>query len=525
MDKTRTHITPFLLIVVAYALFAAAYMGMRYSWRAFDGDEARLTRASQIIFEDGALSESQYAYSFGYVYPALNTFLAMMTDQEIETIQLYLQPILVALLVPIAYATFLGLVGQYRVAILAVLLLFLQAEFLFEATRSSHAKMTWMMGLLLLYVLTASFKAGNKSPTVVKWVVLFYLTAYAMIASSFFFSSNYIFALAFAFLGGRLLTLRQKEWLESASRLNRLIFITLSCSILVFLFISYLYPPAFEALRFLRPVQDRLAALFMDLEVANNPYAYVRATWINNGVYLVLTAFSWLVLGLSFLVWLRLSQRMIKGRDRLPANLLLLWLLYAGFATLMVIAVVLDLAGVFAANLQVRLFPNLMVFAIPLTSLGLTDFLSWLRNRSSYFPRLVGMVFAFAILFFSAASTIKTSSEPLLSNQWNFYKVEEGHVMDWIPAHIKSTNIWLGNNNRLQIFKILARAQWEEQGIYAFFSIPAPKNARYYLVTEVSTQQATRMGVPMPDLLGKMRIYDSGEAAIYKTRPKTPYQR
>ncbi len=74
----------------------------------------------------------------------------------LETLQLVLQPFLVVLLVPVAYAAYRTLIGSAPVALLASLLLFLSPEFLFEATRSSHAKVTWLLALTTLFVLVAA---------------------------------------------------------------------------------------------------------------------------------------------------------------------------------------------------------------------------------------------------------------------------------------------------------------------------------------------------------------------------------
>ncbi|MCX7855443.1 MAG: hypothetical protein N2556_05645, partial [Anaerolineae bacterium] len=171
-DAPNQHPTGWYLFLLAgYVLLAAGYIGARFLWNWTSTDDARLTVAAEAVYAEGTILPSE-TYPFGYGYPALNTFLSHLTGLSIRTLQVYVQPFLVVLLVPLAFAAYRNLTGRPETAMLASLMLFLQPEFLFESARSSHAKLTWALALSLLSALAASFRAAGAGRPIGKWVVL-----------------------------------------------------------------------------------------------------------------------------------------------------------------------------------------------------------------------------------------------------------------------------------------------------------------------------------------------------------------
>ena len=90
----------------------AGCVGLRFAWHGLDVDAVHLTTLSGNVVAEGTLSPSAGGYPYGYAYPALNTFLAHLTGVPLETLQLVLQPFLVVLLVPVAYATYRTFIGS-----------------------------------------------------------------------------------------------------------------------------------------------------------------------------------------------------------------------------------------------------------------------------------------------------------------------------------------------------------------------------------------------------------------------------
>lgn len=514
---------PFLLCLAAYALLAAVYVGLRFTWRWLPGDAAALTVLSQNVVNEATIAPVVGAYELGYGYPALNTFLASMTGLPVETLQVYVQPFLLVLLVPISYVAFRGLLGTSAVAMLASFLLLLQPDFLFEAVRSSHAKYTWLLALLMLYILSRSFRHAGEGAVVAKWILFFYLAAYALIASNVFFGSSYVFGLGFTFVGGWILTHWRSSSPSSSKHLRRLLYVTLACSVLVFLFIFYLYSPALRLTNSFLSVLDRVSGFLLDVETSSNPYEYVQATWLHPSVYVALTLLSWLVLGLSFLEWLRKGYSLLWQRATLPSHELLLWLIYTAFASLLVLSVFVDISGALSANLQVRIFPHLMVVAIPLAAHTLVRFLRGLRRRFVRAYRLATALLIASVLFFSVASLFKATNEPLLSNRWLYYSRAEQSAIHWAPGHLVGPWVWIGIDPRLSIM-VSAQTSWQASTL-DYYIHSSPVDQFDLLLSDMMEIHAIRTGLLLPNVHSRLKIYENGEAALYHARPKTPYQR
>lgn len=523
----------YLALVTLYVLLLTGYVGLRYVWHGLDGDAISLTRLSRNVFVEGVLAPAAGAYPYGYAYPALNTFLAHLTGVPVDVLQVVVQPFLVLLLVPAAYAAYWGLTSGAGgrggpVALLASLLLFLSPEFLFEATRSSHAKVTWLMALTMLFILARSFRSENSSRRLAVWVALFYLAAFALIASSSFFASSYVFGIAFAFAATHLLL--RLPWTAGmiGPQMRRLSYVAASCLVLVFLFLFYLYKPGGASLYFLQTTLDKLAALFLDVETAVvtgvNPYAYVGATWLSARVYLALTTFNWFALLLSFAAWLRKGWMWFVRRQSIPPQGLLVWLLYASFASLMVFSLIADRVGALSANLQVRIFPHFLLVGVPLAAEGIVAGLGWARgSRVAAVRRLAPVLLVFLIAYFSLGSLLKITNEPLLSNQWTFYTARERSSVRWIGSHVRNNGVWVGRDIRLWTLAS-AYGDWTSQGITVDRMRP-PVSSRYVLASDISAARAARIGEVQPDTSGALKVYDAGGTELYYSRPVTPYQR
>jgi hypothetical protein len=513
----------YLLGLILYALLIAAYVGFRFGWGWLDGDAVLLSVASQSTYLEGTLAPDVGPYYLGYGYPTLNTFLAHLGGIHIEALQVYVQGFLLALLVPVSYSAFHALLGDAAAAALASLLLFLQPDFLFEGLRSSHAKFTWLLALGMLFVLARSLEAAGSGRTLARWATLFYLLAYGLIACNVFFASSYIFALGFAFLGGWALALWRRRGLSGEKHLRRLLYVTLACSILVFVFFFYIYPPAMGLTYFFQTAVDRVSGFLLDVETGVDPYRYVQGAWVSPGVYLVLSSLSWLVLGLSFANWAHKAWRLLRRQESMLPGQWLLWLVYTGFAFLLALGVFLDRAGALSANLQVRLFPHLMIVAIPLAAEVVTHIVgrAWRRGQGARAAAIA--LLAGAVLFFSVASIFKATNEPLLSNRWVFHSAAERAAVEWAGPRHATTWVWLGPDDRLKMLPRLY-GDWPRAGLEVH--VGREVEGRYdVLLSDLMDKHAARKNVLLPEVRGRLLVYDNGGAALYHPRPQTPYQR
>lgn len=516
----------YLFVLGLYVLLLVLYVYGRFGLNWLNGDALQLTRLSQNVYQAGRIAPISGAYPYGYTYPALNTFLAHLSGATVLTWQSYLQPFLTLILVPISYISFRRLLTTPKAALLASLLLFVQPEFLFETLRSSHAKITWSLALLLLFLLSRSLRSEHWNKGFAAGVLAFYLTAFALITSNSFFASNYIFGIAFAFIAAQILRrlyAGQKSLIPS--QMGRLWLVAISCLVLTMLFIFYLYPPALRQFVTLETIIDKLASLFLGVEETStfNPYAYVEQTWLSQPIYLAVSAANWLVLTLSFAMWLLLGRRFLIRRELLSPPLLLLWLLYAAFALLLSIAVLLDFAGALSANLQVRLFSHLMIVGVPLAAALL---LLWLE-RSRAWSRSARLIFSGALPLLLALLTLgglfKVTNEPLLSNWWAFYTPGEQHIVMWSGAHLQRTSVWTGDDQRLPML-VDMYGNWRAQQI-SFERGRSPELSRYYIISTVVEAHAVRLRYSPPDVKPHQQVYDNGQAQLVYSRPQTPFQR
>jgi hypothetical protein len=512
----------YLTWIVLYAAFIAAYVGLRFSWDWLPGDAVWLTTLSQNVYAEGTLTPRTGAYPYGFAYPSLNTFLSYTTGLPIADLQKYVQPFLIALLAPLAFVAFRSLTGSAAVGALASFLLFFQTEFVFEAVRGSHAKLTWGLALIMLFLLSRSFHTRRSTTTLARWVILFYLATFGLITSSSFFASNYVAGIAFAFLGGLLLARWVGRGWHAETQLRRLLYTVLACAILFYLFYFYIYPPALRQFQTLETIFDRVATFLLDAESGANPYAYVQRAWVHPLVYPLLTSLSWLILILSFAYWLRKTRSLFRDQAGQNRADILLWLFYTAFAGMLAISVLLDLAGVLSANLQLRIFPNFMIFAIPMAGQLLAGILA--RARRWAHPRrwMAGFAFAALALFFSVASLFKATNEPLVNNIWLFQTTQERSTLAWVGDELHAVNIWTGFDSRLNVLYPLYPS-WKSNHLGAEFGV-VPRGSRYFILSNPMEILAARLEFPLPDLQGELRIYDNGGAALYHTRPKTPFQ-
>ena len=518
----RTRANLYLVLLVLCALLVPTYVAIRFAGRWLDVDAARLTRASRGVNDEGRLVPTTWAYPFGFVYPALNAFLAQVGGASVETLQTLVQPYLIALLVPIAFVAFRALTENTGIALLATLMLCLQPEFVFEAVRSSHGKVTYALALGTLYVLGRSLAASAR--TFARWVILFYILAFGLIASNSFFASSYVFGIAFAFVGGLVLQWRRTgAGSQRTSRLRRLLYTALSCSLLLFMFQFYLYPPGTQQVFFFKTSLQRLAGFFLDLEVTASPYAYVGSTWPSTGVYVLLTMFNWAILLLSFVVWCAQGWKLLWRGEQTSTVPAFLWLLYTAFAALLAGAVVLDLGRVLSANLQVRIFPHLMLVAIPLSATGVSWGIRNLGRRGPATRWAVAISLAACVTFFSAACLIKVTNDPLVSNKWGFHSYAEGTSVSWIRDHVRYASVGIGLDDRVYPLAV-TYTDWPVISLRSLWGAADP-STRYYLVSDITEAWRARPGLSLPDVDADMQLYDSGQVQLYYTRPKTPYQR
>ncbi|MDP8923476.1 MAG: hypothetical protein M3O34_11440 [Chloroflexota bacterium] len=502
--------------VLVYAMLIATYFVVRLGGRTTEIDTAWLTLSIRSVALSGDLTpDTGFVYGNGYAYTAISNAILAFTGLSIATLQQLVYPATSALLVFPAWALYRELTGSVRVAALATLLLFMQPEFLFVVMRGSHERVLRALMLVMLWLLVRSFRFREQPGHFAVHVALFYLTAYALIATNALFGVSFAMAvataMALAFVLGR--------WRSSLIHLasgtaSRLLLVLFAVTALGFTFVYYIYPLSGQGLLAVGNLGQQVLALLLTLEGGTNPYAQVVTAWTSLPVYLLLSSGDFLLILLAGGIWIGQGIRWLRGENPATLSVWLLWLFCGAFAFQGALSIVTDRAGLLGGNLQHRSFPSFALVAMPLVATALVD---WGRRRWARLMIVAGL----AVL--AVTGVLKATNEPALSNKWTFYAPSELQALAWADRYVDHGAVWVGFDERLSTaYTIgLGREARDDQ-----WDIYDPKPAtRAFLITNVVRLQGQRLGKPLPTVGGENQLYDSGLAELYRLRPRTPYQR
>jgi hypothetical protein len=528
--QSSTPIAWFLPGLILYALGSYTYMSLRFAGNWSDSDTALITRGIHYIHQMARIIPESPgpAYAHGITYPAVSLFLLELGGVSVQALQIHVYPFIAATLVFLVFTLYRTLTRSTSVALLSTLFVYLQPDFLWVTWRGSHEKVTWSLVILAFLLLAKSFTARGQIEILAKYVLLFYLVVFALVSSNTFFASSFVSALAVGFTGGfLLLALRHRGEPDSRTDdkrpIQRLLYVTISCSALLYVFLIYIYPPARSSLWALRTLWERLSALVLQLEAQVVPYEYVLTAWPDVRVYLTLTLFNYAVLFISFAVWVRailgfLNQKKLEDRE-LP--LLFLWLMYPAFTLQLAISIIVDYTGWLGGNFQIRLFTPMMLVAIPLAAMGV---LRAIQSPERGLVRwvVVGLA-ALSVGWFGVAALFKATNEPSLSNNWVFYTTPERVAGSWLTQNARAATVWTGMDARL--WSAMDFYYWTSSSKGVWFDGGAPEpETRYFILSNVERMKRARLGVPLPYLENENLIYDGGSVQVFYRRPRTPYQ-
>jgi len=510
---------------VGYALFVTLYILVRYGLRWGDSDTGQILQATRNVATQGTISPSGVAYPHGYAYQSIIVAVSQITGISISRVDLAVLPFLCVAGALIAFITFRLLTGSALLGSIAAILLFIQPEFVFEVERGSHEKTTNSYVLLLVFLLTVTFARSVRTSSIIGYIISFYILAWGLIATNSFFGSSFFVSLALALIGGAIVLWLSMRPDEQRGTINRLIYTVISGTALVFVFVNYVYSPARNNYGTLHSLIDRISALFLSFEVQSNPYVSIGsatgAAWIAPWVYPLLTSFDILIAVAGLASWCWLAYRFVRGGiPREGRHLLLLWLFAAAFAVEVAISAVVDLSGFLGSNLQIRIFPLFVLFAIPLFVLAGAQFA---QRLNMHLRLLAGVAVGLLVTVFAITGILKATNDPLVSNKWVFYTRDEQRALSWTDRDLTNQAIWAGFDERLLVMQSVENTvNPAKQNRYVVGS--GSDGARYVVDSNVTQRRGRRLKVPVPDTTNDDRIYDNGGTRIYHVVPSTPYQ-
>jgi len=508
-----------LVGLLLYMLLIGVYFSNRFGGHWAEADSATFTKYIRDFTLQGKLvPDAREVYPGGYTYQAISTFIIEVTGLKVETLQQWIYPLLAVIVVIPAWITYRELTGSDLGASLTTLLLVTQPEFLFVILRSSHEKFTRTLMLLCLFLLSRSVTPPFSRSQRVLYSSLFCITTYALISANLLFATSFILAIITVYALGWL----ARKWNRNLNVWNdplekQLRFLVPVCVALIGVFLL-IYPPAHHNFGVLQNSWDLIHQFFSDTQAQNarinSAYDYTSSGWINLPTYFTLTIANWIVLALSFSIWIRQAWNWIWFR-RVPSNqkVWLLWLFYAAFALQEGITLVSDASGALASNLELRLFPSFSMIAVAL--IGAV----WAEGQPRRYAKEISLGLSLAIFCGSIFSVLKTTNEPLVSNKWNFYQPSEMMALEWGDTHLKNADIWTEFDERL-----IAAYDMAVGVPYNHFSFEATPSTRDMLMSTIIRLHSSRISRSLPVPPDAFQVYDNGSAQFYHLRPQTPYQ-
>jgi hypothetical protein len=509
-----------ILTVALLALVVALYYILRYAAHWAETDTTMLARAIRNMIDTGRLApQSGFLYYNGYAYQTIVTFLIRLTGESVVTLQQVVLPLALVLQVAVGWLLFREVAGSGRGAALGTILLLLQPEFLFVVLRGSHEKFGRLFMMLALYALFRSYRSQTSLRHFAIYVGLFYLAAYGLIASNFLIGFSFMAALAFALLAHVALE-RTRFWHANfaAVKAGRLLLVVSAVFILAFLFLFLFYPPAQHDLFVLDSTFERMRALLLGASQPTDIYERIISSWVSPWVYAIINAANWLVILVSFPLWVAMGAGWFRGRERLRTPALwLLWLLYGAFGFQMLATVASDASGMFN-NLQHRIFPSFSLLAVMVMAANLGGWRPGKGRRAA-----TALVIAIVVGALAVLSPVKATNEPNLVGWWVFYTESEMRGLRWVDAKVNDASIWVGFTERLR--EAFYLVEGSSRGKSALDSSPVDPRAQDFLVSDAIRAQAARLDAALPEIGSSLAVYDNGEVQIYHRRPATPYQR
>jgi hypothetical protein len=174
---------------------------------------------------------------------------------------------------------------------------------------------------------------------------------------------------------------------------------------------------------------------------------------------------------------------------------------------------------VLSANLQLRIFPSIVMIASPLVSAWLVRLQSTVNlNHKSVWISTSMIIGCLMIL-----SLLKSTNEPLISNYWPFVTPAERASVDWAKQALQDHTLWTGQWSRI-VDSNTIRENGAPKDINLVAYLPQ-STTHDYLISDAIQLFSQRIGGQLPVETDDFITYDNGSAQIYHRRPVTPFQK
>jgi len=183
------------------------------------------------------------------------------------------------------------------------------------------------------------------------------------------------------------------------------------------------------------------------------------------------------------------------------------------------LSIALDLSGTFANNLQHRVFPSFAMLAAPLIA-------KWFVEKEKRFKiskNINRFALILGITLLAGLAILKATSEPLLSNKWNFSSPGELQAVRWANQALQNRGLWTGFDERVNVaFAIRQEVPAINLNLDQYDLEPETRDV---LVSSITRLRSQRLKESLPVQPDDLITYDNGSVQIFHLRPRSPFQR
>jgi hypothetical protein len=114
-------------------------------------------------------------------------------------------------------------------------------------------------------------------------------------------------------------------------------------------------------------------------------------------------------------------------------------------------------------------------------------------------------------------AVLKATSEPLLSNKWNFHLPGEAQAVRWAEYKLSNRSLWTGFDERVNVAVSIRNEMDQSNLILDQYDLEL--ETRDLLVSSITRLRSQRLDADIPFKPDDLITYDNGSAQIYHLRP------
>lgn len=479
-------------------------------------------------------------YNVGYAWQVILVVLSDITLIPVQELLIFVSPMMGSFLIVFTFIAYRELTGDLRLAFFSSLLLGMQPELLFAISRGNYEKLYWFSFLLILFCLARSrFKQTNCKKS---YIIPMFMSSYLFISANVLLTFLFLIILASLYFFDLAITLLARfSKLTIRVRAFSLTFF-LAFFVIYFTHTFYVYKPSEAMILTLNEAWTRFSSFSLFKAREFTQVTHARSAYSDSLSFLLLNIFNIVMLPTSLLAFLASLRQF--------TNLTYYWkLIVAGYVSSLIIfglSVYGDLAvAIRGGNVELRVIPMLMIFAVPLVCRFLRLGRSQIKRSQSKLKikalSQVPMVLAITMMMVFAITTpLKITSEISMTTVIPFYTEHEKTGLVWINRHVGSEIIHI-DFRLFSVFQIFEDLDTHYYKLIPRVLTPIPLSATMFFVSDLMIERGSMrlltstltpnplyveyikigpwLSVSGEYTLNSSLVYSNGGAIIYYVKP------